>query len=282
MPKPLICLQCASKPCEHKTDQSLGVCEYGVAYASFGDGMEHLDALVPLRLLSKNLRHELHRLLAIIIQEAISLKPSISIKNIDPKDPVERIVGTTVIIDQFVQMLTGVNEFHATVAGSQEFQPHRIQRIISNYFAIYSIVSNEQRACDLSLNCSISSEARVTIHGDIFEYLVAILLDNAWKYSLSNTTIHVSLQPTSGSLGDIIFRNRSNPLPLGFSIFEKGTQAKPDSEGFGYGLFWASILVDHYNNAIDTTDAVLSLEHEEKRIDDNIAEQVFTIRNVSI
>ncbi|MBW1784265.1 MAG: HAMP domain-containing histidine kinase [Deltaproteobacteria bacterium] len=282
MPRPTICLQCAKRSCEASLPGTFEVCEYGVAFNNNGKTIDVCDTLVPLQMLSKNLRHELHRLLAIIVREAGRIDPSVSARQIDINHPASRIVGATVIIDHFVQMLTGVNDYHAIESGRQETFPFLLADVINNSFLMYSIIVNDRRAKDLKINCDFHPNIRIRMNADIFEYLVSILMDNAWKYSFSETTVYVGVHEKDFGLADVNFVNSSPPLPKDLDIFSKGAQSSSDSDGFGYGLFWAKVLIDHYNSLSLDDETNLILDHEEQAVDVGVCEQCFSLRNVPL
>ncbi|MCD6175254.1 MAG: HAMP domain-containing histidine kinase [Planctomycetes bacterium] len=261
--------------------EELGICEYGVAYYRTGAGIEKKESLVPLRLVSTNLRHELHRYLAVIVQEVNKLDRHISKERIDPSRPLDRILGSTVIIDHFVQMLTGVNELHAVTGGTPEEALH-LENILEKYFSIHSIVRNERRAKDLTSDFGGTAKVMVLANRDVLEYVISVLIDNVWKYATSGTAVRVRVILSGTGSADIVFQNSSKPIPPGLDIFSQGTQADLESDGFGYGLYWARILFDYYNFNRDLQDGGLELDHVQSVHERGLAMQTFTIRNISL
>lgn len=281
-PKSIICIRCSTRGCEKSAPDEFGICNYGVAFYNKGDRILRKETLVPLSFISRNLRHELHKFLQAIVSEANTIDESLTTKSVDLGNPSSRIVGLTIAIDHFVQMLAGVNEFHSLSIIPRKKDCRRLSDLVRKYFSIHSIIRNERRATDLKLSITFGDNIYIPVFADIFEYLFSVLMDNAWKYSLANTTVRVSANLHTQGLADVEFSNESNPLPEGFNVFGKGTQVDENSEGFGYGLFWALILVDHYNSLSGANSPVLDLIHEEKRLTDNVSEQKFILRNVPV
>ena len=282
MSTPTICLRCAKSSCKESKNGTLEICEHGVAYYNDNGKILLKDALVPLSLVTRNLRHELNRMLAVIVAESIRLDPTVTTRHIVPDNPVSKIVGTTIIIDHFVQMLSGVNQFHTTTAGAQQYEPVRLSETIKKYFTIHSIIRNEQRATELELRLNFGDDVLISEYGDVFEYLTSILMDNVWKYSFSGSTVEVSVVEREKSLADICFTNISSPLPEGIEIFTKGTQANSEAEGFGYGLFWGRVLADHYNRLRKSSFDIMEVAHVERFISRGVAEQKFILQNMLI
>lgn len=215
MPSPVICLRCAIKSCRASSPGDFDICPYGVAYCNRDGKLLFKDAMVPLSLLSSNLRHELHRMLAAIFAETIKVDSSVTKERVDPTNPASKIIGLTIMIDHFAEMLAGVNEFHPTTRGAQAGEPRNLAEVVEKYFAIHSIIKNERRPSSLELCVSFDRGLYILSHADIFEYIISLLLDNAWKYSLDGTTVTVSVPSQDGSLGVITFTNISKPLPAG-------------------------------------------------------------------
>jgi len=221
-------------------------------------------------------------MLAAIFAETIKVDSSVTKERVDPTNPASKIIGLTIMIDHFAEMLAGVNEFHPTTRGAQAGEPRNLAEVVEKYFAIHSIIKNERRPSSLELCVSFDRGLYILSHADIFEYIISVLLDNAWKYSLDGTTVTVSVPSQDGNLGVITFTNISKPLPADLDLFTKGTQAIQSSDGFGYGLFWAQILVDHYSGLARSSAAKLELIHEEKVQDNQIAEQTFVLSDVPL
>ena len=135
---------------------------------------------------------------------------------------------------------------------------------------------------DLNLDIKFADNLYIPIFGEIFEYLFSILMDNVWKYSLPGTTVSVSAEIHSHGLADLTFSNKSFPLPERFDVFAKGKQVDQNAEGFGYGLFWGLVLIDHYNSLTGDDYPDLALIHEDNRITDCLSEQQFILKNLPI
>lgn len=278
---PKTCLTCAKKSCEQLDEEQLDICEYGVAFFYKDGNILRKEALVPLRYISHNLRHELNRSLNVLVEEAMKIDKNITSRKIDLNNPASKILGTTIIIDHFIQMIAGVNEFHPTnFHGAQLLKIRTLTEIIGKYFVIHSIIKNPRRSENLKLNLEIEKDMTISFCADIFEYLLSIFFDNIWKYSVSNTEVKVVSIKKNGGLLDIIFRNISGYIPDNIEIFSKGMKCDSESEGFGYGLFWANILIDHYNRLSLREENILKIVHNQTNIDKNLWIQDFSLINL--
>lgn len=279
---PETCLTCAKRSCEQLDEERLEICEYGVAFFYKDENILRKEALVPLRYISHNLRHELNRSLNVLVEEAMKIDENITKRKIDLNNPASKILGTTIIIDHFIQMIAGVNEFHPTdFYGAHLLKERNLTEIIGKYFAIHSIIKNPHRSENLELNLEIEKDVTVSFNADILEYLVSIFFDNIWKYSVSNTEVKVESIKKNGGLLDITFKNISyHYLPDNIEIFSKGIKYDSESEGFGYGLFWANILIDHYNRLSSREENILKIIHNQTNIDKNLWRQDFSLINL--
>ncbi len=106
------CIRCSHKLCEQAPHGTLDICDFGVAFYNRDGEIIKKEERVTLQHISQNLRHELHKILQLIVSDASRIDPSVSIKSIDLNSPASRIVGATVIIDQFIEKISGVNDFH--------------------------------------------------------------------------------------------------------------------------------------------------------------------------
>lgn len=285
-----ICINCAKKECKETVNGTLDICEYGVAYYNAKGRLLKKEALIPLRYISNNLRHELHPILNLIVQEANKIDPTISLKKIKTDNPASRILGATLIIDHFIQMITGVNEFHPDKSlGSYKSVKKNLFELIENYFSINSILKNTQRADYLNLTLDIDKKINVSFCCDIIEYLISILMDNIWKHSFTDSDVYLSIKQTNDNLIDVIFNNRSIPIPKDINIFEKGIKSIKEKKGFGYGLYWATVLIDHYNRIIGRENncplenhGELKLEHSQVIDNSKSSNQKFILSNVIV
>jgi len=282
MTLPNVCLRCSSKSCEKFPLGELHFCEYDVAFIKLNEGILRKEALVPLRHISENLRHTLNPVLNVIVEELNIIEPNLSLRRIDLINPVEKVLSATKIIDLFIQMISGVNEFRPSITGVQEDQPRKIISIINKYYKIYSVLKNARRNPDLRLNALINENVFLPICPDIYEYIVSILIDNAWKYSLPRSELRVEINIRSDTSADLIFMNESRPLPFDFDIFGKGQKAIKNSEGLGYGLYWAKILIDYYNRLMHKDSNLLDLQHNQVPMSDTLSKQYFIIVNTDI
>lgn len=278
---PSICIMCSTKKCEHSELGKLDFCEYGIAFYNDNGEIKKKEEAVTLRHMSQNLRHELNKVLQTIVTEASILDPTISIKKIDINKPASRIVGATVIIDQFIEMIAGVNEFHPNRSYSSNLDKKvNLYAILDKYSQVYSLVRNTRRARNLNILIKCDLKTKVIFSSHIIEYICSIFIDNIWKYSVNNSKpVITTLVKDSGDI-DLEFINISDPISDIDVIFEKGHQINEKSEGFGYGLFWATLLVNYYNELSGRDLEKLTIDHNQRIDIDGNTEQVFTIRNI--
>jgi len=279
---PQICLRCSRKTCHNSSEGQIGFCEYDVAFIKAGKDILRREALVPLRNISTNLRHALNPILNLIVEQTVILDPDISIKKLDVNTPLGKILAASLIIDRIIQILTGVNEFHPGYVGEKQAQPKKLSTIIHRQFHIYSILKSVKRPTDLNLLLNFEDNIFLTLCPDIYEYLVSIFMDNSWKFSLPKTSVEVNVSILDNCLAKITFTNISLPIPKNINIFGKGEKGYPDIEGFGYGLFWGTILVDYYNRIVGKTDDLMEVSHRETVIEGEKAIQEFTLNNCDI
>jgi K+-sensing histidine kinase KdpD len=253
-----------------------------VAFIKLDEDILRKEALVPLRHISENLRHTLNPVLNVIVEELNIIEPNLSLRRIDLVNPVEKVLAATKIIDLFIQMISGVNEFMPSTTGVQEDQPRKLITIINKYYKIYSVLKSARRNPNLRLNALINENVFLHICPDIYEYLISILIDNAWKYSLPGSELRVEIDMKNDTSADLIFMNESRPFPSDVDIFGKGQKAIKNSEGLGYGLYWAKILIDYYNRLMHRHSNPLDLQHNQVPMSDTLSKQHFIIVNTDI
>ena len=88
-----------------------------------------------------------------------------------------KILAATIIVDHFIQMLTGVYEFRQSLGGDHLKTERKLKDIINKYFNTYSILSSVRRPGNLTLNMDFDDSCTIPYCVDIFEYLVSIFLD---------------------------------------------------------------------------------------------------------
>lgn len=282
MPKPVVCVKCALEKCNEVLPGELNICDYGVAYTNHDGKILLKDSLVPLSLMSTNLRHEMNKMLQAIVNEVNLLDNTLTTKHIDLEKPTSRVIGLTIAIDHFVQMMAGVNEFHAGSFAAFDDKASNLADVVKKFYAIHSIIRNSRRVNDLSLELQFDKNFYLLKFGEIFEYIFSILMDNAWKYSQPETTIRVAVEESDDNLSNIIFSNLSKALPSKFEMFSKGTKVDTNSEGFGFGLFWGAILVDYYNNLSADQPQELTFTHSQIPLEGDVYKQVFKLSNVPL
>lgn len=276
-----ICIRCSSKDCEKSKVDTFDFCRYGVAFYNTGTKIKKKEETVTLRHISHNLKHELNKVLQTIISEASLIDPTVSTKRIELNKPASKIVAATVIIDQFIEMISGVNEFHPSLQHSSNLdKKSSLLNMLDKYSKVYSLILNTRRAKDINFNFNIDSNFQIAFAYKIIEYIIATLIDNIWKYSNNNSIASITATKTNGVDINLNFSNSSKPINNPQFIFKKGFQCEAKSEGFGYGLYWAKILIDHYNTLSKRTSEILELTHKQEIIDKDNAIQFFTLKNI--
>lgn len=278
----LTCHNCYSKFCKQTEENTFDICQYGVSFVNRNGYIETKEPKIPLSTIAKNLRHEINPILQSIIEQATILDPKLSTKTIFLNNPLSIIIGNTVILDNFIQMITGVHEFHSTPSNISQ-KPFNLKEIIDFYFNIYSIVKEEGRTENLKINNLITENFYVDKFSDFIKYIIVILIDNSWKYSNNNSVLTVNLIKIKEDYYNIEFVNQSKRIPQNLNLFEMGTKVDHTSKGFGYGLYWIKTLENSYNTLIENSDfEKLEIIHEQIGSDNNLSFQKFTIKNINL
>lgn len=273
----LTCHNCQSKVCKNTEDGTFDICQYGVSYLNRNGYIETKEPKIPLSTIAKNLRHEINPILQSIIEQTTIMDPNLSTKTIYLNNPLSIIIGSTVILDNFIQMITGVHEFHSTPSNISQ-KAINLKNVINHYFTIYSIIKEEGRTEKLSINNLIDEKYIVEKYSDFIIYMIVILIDNAWKYSTNNSTLTVNLVKISDVFFNIEIINQSKKIPSTLNLFEMGAKADENSKGFGYGLYWIKTLENSYNTLHE--DNKLEITHEQIESKNNLSFQKFTIKNI--
>lgn len=273
------CFSCNSKLCKKTEDGTFEICKYGISFLNKNGKIEVREPKVPVSTIAKNLRHEINPILQTIIQEASTLDPTLSAKKIDLSSPLSKIVGSAVILDNFIQMITGVHEFHSTTSVSSK--KVNLYNLVNNYFTIYSIVKEEGRTKNLTINNLIPQDIFITENSDYLTYMISILIDNAWKYSIDSSTFTVNIRKIKEEYYEIKFTNKSKTIPTNINIFDMGVKAEKDSKGFGYGLNWIKDLEINYNDRTNKN-YPFKIYHNQLTPENDHSFQEFTLENVKI
>jgi K+-sensing histidine kinase KdpD len=276
-----ICIRCPSKDCEKSEVDTFDFCQYGVAFYNTGSVIKKKEESVTLRHISHNLRHELNKVLQTIVAEASLIDPTVSTKKIELDKPASKIVGATVIIDQFIEMIAGVNEFHPSSHYSSNLdKKSNLLKVLDKYSKVFSLIVNTRRSKNIKFHFDVNKKTNITFASHMIEYIISIMMDNIWKYSIDDSTATISTRANNSSDIELKFTNISKPITKAEMIFDKGFQTKSESEGFGYGLYWAQVLIQHYNELSKRNSDFLELVHEQQVIDNEKAQQIFIIRNL--
>lgn len=278
----LTCHNCQAKLCRKTENQTFDICQYGVSFLNRDGFIETKEPKIPLSTIAKNLRHEINPILQCIIEQTTILDSNLSTKTIFLNNPLSIIIGSTVILDNFIQMITGVHEFHSTPSNISQ-KAFKLKDMINYYFTVYSIIKEEGRTEKLSLNNLINEKYYVEKYSDFIKYILVILIDNAWKYSNNNSTLTVNIVKISNEYYNLEIINQSKQIPTDLNIFEMGIKADENSKGFGYGLYWIKTLESSYNTLFENNEEnKLQIVHEQISSKTNLTFQKFIIKNINL
>lgn len=135
-----------------------------------------------------------------------------------------------------------------------------VYRIFDKCVRIYD-QSARARRLDLRLaGCS----PRALVCDKTFPILATVLIENAIKYSLEGTVIHIKIE----SSGETLTVSVSNTAPRAAElpdIFSKGVRGDSDLSGHGFGLHLASLVAKQHKCELRLTRSVISESLEEFR-----------------
>ena len=247
-----------------------------------------------MRHIAANLRHELNKILHYIISQANIVDDQVSIKRIDLNSPASRIVGATQIIDNFIELICGVYEFYPdeSVSSANSSTPINLRRTIDRLIDTYSLIKNVKRARELTIEISVPENITIERLPAVIEYLLAVLIDNVWKYSFEKASVSIKALIVDENLLNIEVRNPGKFIPLTANIFSKGYKLERSSEGFGFGLYWAKILCEHYNRASGREADFFDITHIQENVPQllideedfslpRISQHTFVVSNIS-
>ncbi|MEX2410760.1 MAG: hypothetical protein WD607_05190 [Candidatus Paceibacterota bacterium] len=280
--KPITCITCTSKFCEKTKPGTFDICQYGISFLNRKGKIEVKEPRVPLATIARNLRHEINPILQSIIQQVSLIDPNLSTRKIDKSKPLSLVIGSTVIIDNFIQMITGVHEFHSTPS-SLSAKKTNLKLLINNYFDIYGIIKESGRAKGLMLSNFLSDNLYITDLSDFIKYIVAVLIDNIWKYSIDHSRVTININRKVSGKYKLVIQNKSNTIPKNIDLFQMGSKVDKNTKGFGYGLFWVKTLENSYNelkNSREVDD--FKVMHNQILRPDGYAMQQFIIDNIDV
>lgn len=282
MKEPFTCLSCASKFCEKTELGTFDICQYGISFLNKPEKIIKKEPKVPISTIANNLRHEINPILQAIVQQASILDNTLSTKNINPENPLSLIVGSTVIIDNFIQMITGVHEFHSSPINITS-KKISLKAIIDSNYHSYGIVKEEGRTKHLKFNNYVTVNYFVRHCSDLIKYILAVLIDNAWKYSIDNSTLTVNINHIRDDLYRLKITNTSSSIPASIDIFELGAKVNKESKGFGYGLNWIKTLETNYNQSLlEGKESEFRISHNQITSHNGLSFQEFILENLKI
>lgn len=279
---PNTCLSCRLRPCERAPDGALDLCQYGVVFRVAGTDIVRREATLPIKHLAANLRHELNPILSFVVNELSSLDPTLSTRRIETDKGLGRVLGATLVLDDTIQMITGVYDMHL-LSGPQNLRsdPVEVEQIVRTKFAIYSLIGGANRAKRLDLRFD-GCGGGLRYGVPLIEYVIAVLMDNAWKFSEDGASVSVAISRAGADLADMVVSNVSTPLNDDLDVFGLGVKGAVDSKGFGYGLHWAQLLVERYNEGLADGGPPLEIEHAQRVLEIGRAIQAFSLRSLRV
>lgn len=281
-------IMCRKKPCEKTTSGTFDICKYGITFYNENGSVRKKSQFEPLVEVAKNLRHELNPILQVIVEEAGKIDSTISRKHIDVDNPASKIFAATIIIDHYIQMISGVNEFHINPEGFHGKQNKiNLNQTLKNYFYLHSIVKERGRAKNLKITVNeVADNLDISIGSEFIEFIISILMDNVRKYSVDDTQIKILVNFNDNErIIDLSITNHSKPINSEIDIFQLGVKADPKSKGFGYGLCWANNLIYYYNQMFNENfdeNKKLKLIHTQEILNEYEAIQTFKLYNLII
>lgn len=276
------CNYCFSKFCKNSQDGDFDICQYGVSFVKINNEIFTREPKISVSTIAKNLRHEINPILHSIIEQTTKIDNTLSTKIIQLSNPLSLIIGNTVILDNFIQMITGIHDFHSTSTNISS-KKINVKDSIKYYYDVYSLIKEDGRTETLKLNSKIPNNFFIHELSDFIKYMFVIIIDNAWKYSKSNTELTINLNHKALNYYDLDFINVSSIIPSDFNLFKLGNKVLENSKGFGYGLYWIKMLAHSYNELLNSEkEYKLEVIHNQEIIDKFTAVQKFTIKNLSL
>jgi K+-sensing histidine kinase KdpD len=280
--QPNECLFCNNKTCEQMEEHKIDICAKGIAHFNDGKKIHKKNEHITLRYVAANLRHELNKVLQYIVSQADELGDSLSTKEINLNKPESRIIGATIILDNFIEMIAGVYDFtpDTTLSTASSSSPINLFGTIQRFVDTYSLIKSHQRAKNIQISIQVEKNIQISRLPSIIEYLIATFADNIWKYAKDGGPVKIVSFKNGAELLDLEFSNIGDKLPESESIFEKGYQLNANSEGFGFGLYWAKKLCEHYNQRSGRRNDFLELTHRQSPAQGAYI-HTFSIKNIS-
>jgi hypothetical protein len=282
MPESTICLTCGTKICGEAKPGKLGVCDRFVAYYNDGESLKKCETDFPHRHIVENLRHSLDPILALMMEQLVALDPSISPNTIDTGKPLHKILASIVILDQFVAMLSGADGLHPKLAEAGHGDCHSLKGMLEKYFALHSVIHTHGRLGPLNLTLDVPDEVLLHRYPKIYESIISVLLDNIWRHSLPDSEVIARLDIPHRGTGTLTVTSLSKPIPIYCDLFSKGGKAYSQSDGFDFGLYWATILKNYYNALCHKGDHPLQLTHSQRMLSERAAVQEFCLSNMDL
>lgn len=245
------CASCLDKECERAEIMRLKQCRFGVPYLRRSkEDVERLEEPTPLRSLADNLRHELHQFLQVIVNNACEIDESVTVSELDPNSPASRIVAATVLINNFVEIIAGVNNFDPPKNAFKGASREPLRAYFSRAIDSYGLLESAHRCSKLIFINNLASDICVAAAPKAFEYIACILIDNCYKYSQDGT--YVSIDGVHREDGKVSVRvmNYSDFALDTTRAFERGYKNNARSSGYGYGLFWTRRLIAYMNEQL--------------------------------
>lgn len=279
---PETCHACSARPCEKEPVGTLDLCPYGVLFEITEAGVRRKETSSPIRHIAGNLRHEIHPVLGYMVSQISEIEPRLSARHIDTASPMGRLLAAVTILDDTVQMITGVHDFHPLPVSPTTPVAHDLCDMVRRRFKMYSLLGGRNRSRGLRLTVDAEQDYRVSKGAHMIEYIVSVLMDNVWKFAQEESRVEVKVEDTGATAVNMSVANVSQYLPEQLDLFEMGSKGHADKKGFGYGLYWAQILVDRYNGSVGESPVPLALYHDQIDVANGVARHEFILKGVAV
>lgn len=184
-----------------------------------------------------------------MVSEITAISPELSARRLDTSGGIGRILAAILILDDTIQMITGIHDMHYLASPAAAARaPVKLVQVVRNKFAMYSLLSGAHRPKRVRLSVQADSDnLTISYCAPLIEYIMAVLLDNACKFTIEEGEVMVRLQRMPNATAILSVSNYGASNPSGIDLFALGAKGVDESPGFGYGLHWAKLLVARYN-----------------------------------
>lgn len=120
-----------------------------------------------------------------------------------------------------------------------------VHKIILKCVKIYDPINTGK----FKISCLPTYHPKILACNKTFPIILTVLIENAIKYSLESTPVHIKITRSSENC-DISVSNISEYTHIDNSIFNRGIRGKTDKDGSGIGLYVAQLVAKQHNSFI--------------------------------